>query len=70
MNVTIDKSMLQYVRGSRARYMDDLKRKRQQKADEDRKTDEREKAAETVKLLKKKKAKVMDAAATESGLLD
>jgi hypothetical protein len=70
MNVNIDKSMLQYVRGSRARYMEDLKRKREQKADEDRKTDERKRAAETIKMLKSKKAKLMAAAASESGSLD
>lgn len=73
MNINIDKSMLQFVRGSRARYnhyMDDLQRKREQHAEEVRRNDERKRAALTIKTLKMKKAKVMQAAAAEASAID
>ena len=70
MNINIDKKLLQYVRGSRARYMDELKRKREQKAKDESQNDERKRAAQTLKMLKSKKAKVLQAAAAETSSLD
>jgi len=47
-SVNIDKSMMNYVRSSRGRYMDELKRKRDEQSAEDRKRQERKRAAEAI----------------------
>lgn len=70
MNVTIDKSMMQYVRSARSAYMEELKKKREKDSEMNRKLEERKRAAEIIKTLKAKKAKLMTTAASEASLID
>jgi len=68
--VEINKSMLQFVRGSHSRYEDCLQRKRRSQDVETRKDADRKRAAEQIKQLKLKKAKIAESVATESKSID
>lgn len=69
-SVNIDKSMMNYVRSSRGRYMDELKRKRDEQSADDRKRQERKRAAEAIQSLKAKKRKLEADAAHETRVID
>ena len=68
--VNIDKSMLQYMRGARSRYQVALELKRNESAEEQRKSLEKRRASDQVKLLKAKKAKICQSAAYDTRIVD
>ena len=63
--VEVDKSMLQHVRGAHSRYQESLRTD-----DEVRRASDMKRAADQIKLLKTKKAKIAETIALESQNID
>jgi len=70
LKVEISKTLQQYVRTSRARYDEALKKKRDVSASDERKAKEKKRAADHIKLLKAKKVKLTTAVAAEAKAID
>jgi len=70
LKVEISKTLQQYVRTSRSRYDKALKKKRDVSASDERKTKDKKRAADQIKLLKAKKAKLTTAVAAEAKVID
>jgi len=68
--VEISKTLQQYVHNSRSRYAEALKKKRGVSASDERKAKEKIRAADQIKLLKTKKAKLTTAVAAETKAID
>ena len=68
--VDVNKSMLQFVRGAHSRYKQCLQLKRGDTADNVHKAADRKRAADEIKVLKLKKAKLTETMAHESGNID
>jgi len=68
--VEVDKSLLQYVRGSHFRYQECLRKKRMSIQDEEQKASDRKRAADQIKVLKAKKNKMAQTVALESNNID
>jgi hypothetical protein len=66
LQVNINKSLQQYVRTSRSAYEDALRKKREAAAVEDTRSKEKKRAADQMKQLKAKKARVQTAAVAEA----
>jgi SMC interacting uncharacterized protein involved in chromosome segregation len=64
--VEVDKSMLQHVRAAHSRYQECLRKKRITTDEEARKASERKRAADQIKLLRSKKAKMAETVAMET----
>jgi len=64
--VKISKTLLQYLRTSRSRYDEALKKKCDVSASDERKAKEKKRAADQIKLLKAKKSKLTTAVAAEA----
>jgi hypothetical protein len=62
--------MLQFLRGSHSRYEDCLQRKRRRHDEETPQQANRKRAAEPIKQLKLKKAKLAETVAAESKTID
>lgn len=69
-SVNIDNAMLSYVRGSHARYQEALKRKREAESELDKQQAGQKRAAEHIKLLTAKKAKLVQDTTAETHKLD
>jgi hypothetical protein len=69
-SVNITKSMLQYVRGSNARYKDALEVKKKEAGEEIKRAAEKKRTQQEISTLKQKKAKVEQEAAVESRKID
>jgi hypothetical protein len=63
-------SMLQYVRGSNARYKDALEVKKKEAGEEIKRAAEKKRTQQEISTLKQKKAKVEQEAAVESRKID
>ena len=59
LNVDIDKPMLRFCRGARSQYQEALKKKREAKAEDQRKLDLKKRVESQVAALKAKKAKIL-----------
>lgn len=68
--VNINRAMLQYVRGSNARYKDALERKRKQSGEQSQRAAEKKRAKIDIDNLHAKKAKLEQEAAVESRKID
>ena len=66
LKVDINKTVQQFVRTSRSRYQDALQRQREQLSYEDKRRQEKKRAADQIKLLKSTKAKLESAATAEA----
>jgi len=70
LKVVISKTLQQYVRTSRCRYDEALKKKHDVSALDERKAKEKKRAADQIMLLKAKKAKFTTAVAAEAKAID
>ena len=70
LSVNIDKSMLQFMRGVRGRYQEDLERKRQSASDLEKRAASKRKAAHEIKTLLAKKTLLTESAAQDAMKLD
>lgn len=68
--VEITKSLVQYAKNSHDRYIEASKRKKQEAIDKDNEAARKRKAAQDIKELEAKKAKIFAAAQKEALLLD
>ena len=69
-NTIIDKNLLKYVRGSNARYKAALEQKRLAASEEEKQLNARKRAADQIKVLKEKKARLMQDSAAEAHKID
>jgi len=70
IGVNIDKSMLQFVRGTHRRYQESLECKRKAATKEDKKTASKRRASEEIQSLIEKKKKLVASTVYESHKLD
>jgi hypothetical protein len=68
--ININKSMLQFVRGAHGRYTEALARKRQAQSEQNKKTSEKKRVADAIKVLEAKKVKMNETVAVESRKLE
>ena len=66
LKVDINKTVQQFVRSSRSRHQDALQRQREQLSYKDKRRQDKKRAADQMKLLKSKKAKLVSAATAEA----
>ncbi len=66
LKVDINKTVQQFVRTSRSRYQDALQRQREQLSYEDKRRQEKKRAADQIKLLKSKIAQLVSEATAEA----
>jgi hypothetical protein len=69
-SIQIDKTLLSFVRGSHARYLQALERKRQSAVEHDKQVAFKRKADSEIKLLEIKKNKVLQSAAIEAKTIE